>query len=1115
MPAHPRRILVALLFLTAGVFGFSLNRNAAHIEWRTAETAHFRFHYPKELEDVAGTVAGIAERVYSEKIQRYHIQLPNQVEFTLRDDIFSNGWANSLENTMNIWVTDWDFPIRSTHNWLNDVVAHEFSHLVSIQSGSKLPSYIQGLVVGYQSFYNAPVQANLATIVPFSEQPNWFAEGVAQYESEMAGGDAWDSHRDMILRVAALEGKLLPIDRMGTFAGNSLEYEQGPYTQGYALTRFIASRYGDAVIPKLWAENSRLHRQTLSGATERVLGKSDREIYEEWKNDLVSRYAEQVKALGPQVHGKKLTSKGFYNYYPRWDYKGDGIFFVSNAGREDFRAGLGYLKLADTVKKEEERFTPVPGVRGYFGVAGDDSTFVYASSKDTDKNGIHKIDVYQRKLRRKAPFFERRDPTEKRVTKYLNAAEPDLSRDGSRIAFVRAEHAGFRLCVAPLPEGRELPADDIKTIFPSDSLLAGRFGFNVYTPKFSPDGKRILFSFFDGISRNIGLVDIDGRNFVPILNHAYDERDPEWAPDGKSFFFSSDTTGIYNLYRFDFESKAVEALTNVAGGAFSPAVDSSGKKLAYVNYDKNGFSLYLLRDLKPALQGAGGWRNVHEPEPISEPIELAGHSEAYMPIPTRGILTPIFLGEEMTARTPVARKGSPKWLLGASGYLNDPVLKNEINVALLAEVGKGLDYFGAHSEILSPDKESQFFAGFSNHALPVTLGADFFRGNLTSQDTVRIKDVNGTGDTILNQRYALTFRNVEASASYDLFDADAVGDAEKTNFLRLAGGYGWNDFDFYDLGGGADFAFTYYKDLYFNALLNLTGADYDDKGLVAPSGVAAALSYTLSQSDIMRNGTFRETFDFSNGYPQARYRTYLFHDLEAGFTYGLPMPWSKHSALVASGFVGSLLDWKLVKKDTARDTLDSFFEKGLFLRGYPYLRDIEHLAFGGENTATLSIDMNQPLWPDIYRRYWTVFVEDLYLDVFWEAGRAWNGEVWKADLFSPSAWTPNRRVDGWYQTVGAGFKLNATIYHNYPFLVYFEMAAGLSGIPDGRGGIQPLESVKFDLGNQSFDTHATRISFGAVFGLYNGLLGRRNGAHEEHRYGGLQPMNPKSPFARR
>ena len=91
-----------------------------------------------------------------------------------------NGVVREIENTMNIWVTDWDFPVRSTHNWLKDVVTHEFSHLVSIQSGSKLPSYIQGVVIGFQDYYNKPVQGDFATIIPFTGQPNWFAEGVGR-----------------------------------------------------------------------------------------------------------------------------------------------------------------------------------------------------------------------------------------------------------------------------------------------------------------------------------------------------------------------------------------------------------------------------------------------------------------------------------------------------------------------------------------------------------------------------------------------------------------------------------------------------------------------------------------------------------------------------------------------------------------------------------------------------------------------------------------------------------------------------------------------------------------------------------------------------------------------
>jgi len=207
-----------LSIILAGQVLASWNRNEAHLNWKTAETEHFRFYYDRPLEEAAEYVAGIAEHIYDRLVQRYNIVLPGKVEFVVRDDIISNGFANPYQNTMHIWISDWGIPLRSTHNWLRDVVTHEFSHLVSIQSGSKLPTPVVGLVVGYQDYFNEEIQSSMATVMPFTSQPNWFAEGVAQYESRLAGFDAWDSHRDMILRVAALEDSLLSYDRMGTFA---------------------------------------------------------------------------------------------------------------------------------------------------------------------------------------------------------------------------------------------------------------------------------------------------------------------------------------------------------------------------------------------------------------------------------------------------------------------------------------------------------------------------------------------------------------------------------------------------------------------------------------------------------------------------------------------------------------------------------------------------------------------------------------------------------------------------------------------------------------------------------------------------------------------------------
>jgi Tol biopolymer transport system component len=1122
-------LTLCALIMPPTTHALSLNRNAAHIEWRTVETEHFRFHYPRELTEVTGHVAGIAEAVAPQVVKRYNVRLPNKVEFVVRDDIFSNGWANSLQNTMTVWSTDWDFPVRSTHNWLRDVVTHEFAHLVSIQSGSKLPPFIQGVVLGYEDYYNEPVQGSLSTIFPFMGQPAWFAEGVAQYESERAGFDAWDSHRDMLLRVSVLEDKLLPIERMDVFAGNGLEYELGPYTQGFGLTRFIAARYGDEAVLRLWAENSRIHRQTMSGAMQRVLGKSDRQIHEEWKTELTARYNEQVKAIGAQVTGQKLTGRGFYNYYPRWDAAGTGLFYVSNGTRNDFRATLGYVKLADTTKKEAERFTAIPGARGYFDVARDDSTFVFSSAKDLDPNGIRTLDIYQRNLRRKPGLLERKDPTEKRFTRDYNAVHPSLSRDGSTVTFVRGGSSNFRLYVAPVPEQDSLEDGEARAIWPPEDTLAGRFGFNIYAPRFSPDGARILFSYFNGETRNVGLINADGTGFKPILSGAHDERDPEWAPDGKSFYYVSDETGIYNIRRYDLAAGTSAALTNVVGGAFTPAVSPDGQRLAYINYDQDGFSLYLMTvadsagrftpGLAPQPSAAHSGRiedeysSATKPQaPFIETHDFEGRDQAYLPVPTRGIVTPLIFGQEAMASTRqkgvIPEDGITKWLVGVSGYLTDPVLKNELSGALLVEVGNGFDYFGQHSALVSPDKESQLFIALSNKSTPLNLGASFFRGNINSYDTITNRDVllpgGGTGDVVDRQDYALTFKGLEASVGYDLFDATSVGDADKGTQLRMAAGYGWNDFNFYDIGGGQGFAFTYFKRLYVNTMLTWQGADYNDKGMVAPSGFAAVISHTISQNDLFAcdSAYTSDCFKFENNVVVPLYRQYSLQDLDLGMSYGRAMPWAKNSSLVLSTFASSVFG---LPAANPADSTSDFFEKGLMLRGYPYLRDIENLTLKGRTSLTLSADLNQPLIPDFYQRYWIFFMEDLYLNLFWEAGRAWNGSPFNVGVASPSLWKVDGREDGWFQSVGTGLKVNARIYHNYPFLMYVEGARALSGIPDGQGGFEKLAAVRI----AGFDLPVTRVRFGVTFGLYNGLLGGGSALRRENRH----PLNPVSPFA--
>lgn len=73
---------------------------------------------------------------------------------------------------------------------------------------------------------------------------------------------------------------------------------------------------------------------------------------------------------------------------------------------------------------------------------------------------------------------------------------------------------------------------------------------------------------------------------------------PSWSPDGEYVFFSSDRSGIFNLYAFSVEEKRLYQVTDVIGGAFDPSVSPDGKKIAFISYSSRGYDISLM-DINP------------------------------------------------------------------------------------------------------------------------------------------------------------------------------------------------------------------------------------------------------------------------------------------------------------------------------------------------------------------------------------------------------------------------------------------------------------------------------------------------------------------------------------
>jgi hypothetical protein len=85
-----------------------------------------------------------------------------------------------------------------------------------------------------------------------------------------------------------------------------------------------------------------------------------------------------------------------------------------------------------------------------------------------------------------------------------------------------------------------------------------------------------------------------------VLATQHDERDPAVSPDGKWLYYSSDRTGIFNLYRIALAEgigadPGIEQLTNVVGGAFGPDVSVEGE-LAFSLFGGEGFGIAVLEN---------------------------------------------------------------------------------------------------------------------------------------------------------------------------------------------------------------------------------------------------------------------------------------------------------------------------------------------------------------------------------------------------------------------------------------------------------------------------------------------------------------------------------------
>jgi Tol biopolymer transport system component len=118
------------------------------------------------------------------------------------------------------------------------------------------------------------------------------------------------------------------------------------------------------------------------------------------------------------------------------------------------------------------------------------------------------------------------------------------------------------------------------------------------SPRFSPDGTRIVFGMNDGKSVDLWMYDFDGTTALRKLTFGGRNRFPTWSPDGQRVAFQSDREGDLAIYieRADLESGAERLSKPEAGTAHIPEDWSPRSDALSFSVAKNSrFSLSILR----------------------------------------------------------------------------------------------------------------------------------------------------------------------------------------------------------------------------------------------------------------------------------------------------------------------------------------------------------------------------------------------------------------------------------------------------------------------------------------------------------------------------------------
>lgn len=570
-----RRLLAAacaVLLVAAFAGQADAGRYHPRLRFQALQTPHFTIYYHQGGAEQARRLASVAEDVRRDLARRTTLEPPAHVHVVLVDQSdVANGWSTPVPYNLIEIAAVPPSPSSTLGNqddWLRTVFAHEFAHVLHLDRVGGVMKGLRWLLGRHPATF------------PNLYVPEWQVEGFATWAEGAATGYGRNRAADVGAVVAAASGaRALPIDRAG---GGLVAWPSGhtPYFFGGRIYQRLADTASEAALGEVTRKTSRRLPYFGGGAFRQVFEKGPREIW----GETFRPSAEGAEAESTAV--RRLSHDGFVVTGPRIVRAPAG---TSGGGGEVYYSTQGPHRFPEIRRVAIAGGASAPVTSRYAGdTLSSDGRWVFFDQLEYDAAVALVADLYVLDLDSRRTH---------RLSSGARLSDPNVDRDGARLAAVRAGPEGKRLVTMTVERG---PAG-APSIGIAGARTLGVPGCDYASPRWSPDASRLVASRQCPASLpSIVVMDADGANERPVSPRP-GARDvtPAWSSDGRTILFASDRQdGRFKIFGASGSSPDAapepepDMLVDAPGGALWPEVAPDGRTVVFTSVTADGHDVF-------------------------------------------------------------------------------------------------------------------------------------------------------------------------------------------------------------------------------------------------------------------------------------------------------------------------------------------------------------------------------------------------------------------------------------------------------------------------------------------------------------------------------------------